>query len=406
MNGVRNVGNLDIKENCCGCSACCNSCPVDAISMVDDEYGFCYPRVNNSICIGCQKCLYSCDFVNHFITRKKVLASFAAQTKNTKSINSSSSGGVFVDMASQIIMSGGTIFGVVFEKDFSTSFIASSDIKDVMRMSGSKYLQARVGLIYRCVKERLLENKTVLFCGTPCQVAGLMSYLRKDYENLITVDLFCHGVPSQLAFRESLDYVERQYKCSVKSFNFRSKKLGWQGPFLHFQLERNGKLRNKYLFGSEFCFASDFAYSNNLRESCFKCPYSNELRVGDISIGDFWGYQKAKISLDDWYGLSAILVNSEKGLSFLKKTNLVLKEVALKTIIEGNKALQHPAVPGNRWSFSMECIKNNNIDLLQKTTLLENKKGSLKRRIKRRIPRCVLHLFKRIKRRVNTSGNK
>lgn len=213
------------KEECCGCSACMSACPVNCIEMVEDREGFKYPQVDSERCINCHKCEKVCPVINQPVNERKP-AAFLARTKDTELLRSCTSGGVFTEIARETVKNGGIAYGVVYADDFKVQHERIVELNGIERLPGSKYVQSDVGTTFSRVKEDVEAGHQVVFCGTPCQVAGLKNYLGKDYQNILLIDLVCHGVPSPKLWRTYVEYLEQKYG-KLEHANFRSKRLGY-----------------------------------------------------------------------------------------------------------------------------------------------------------------------------------
>lgn len=348
------------QEDCCGCRACANACPKDAISFVSDEYGFQYPTIIEDKCIGCQKCVRTCDFQKVGEFGRHALVGYAARHKEQKVYSNSTSGGVFSALGEWVIKRRGLVYGCVFDKEFAPIHIAVDSLEGLSAMRGSKYAQSDVGFVYRDVKTKLLEDKYVLFTGTPCQVAGLYSYLGKtDTEKLLTADLICHGVPSSMTFRKYIDYLEKRNHSKVRLFQFRNKLFGWNRPVVYVTFE-NGI--SKWWFPRKNIYYSNFDKRNFQRLSCSRCKYSCDSRCGDITIGDFWGFQKVGLKMSYKEGISCSLLNTTKAIGIFEELNLNVEKVDPQYIIQGNYHLRKPLPKGDDWDKVMNAVKQKGFD--------------------------------------------
>lgn len=290
---------------CTGCEACANVCPKDAISMKADWKGFLYPSINQKKCIDCKLCQKRCPINLTQSTPFKFETARVYIDKNKEYLLQASSGGAFGTMARYVLSKGGTIFGCSMDNDYQVSYISINKAEDLKLLHGSKYVQSYVGQIYREVKTTLQENKLALFCGCPCQVAGLKQYLNKDYENLITMDLICHGVPSQPYFQSYVkDLLKKKKRIGVKSFRFRHK----EGSY-----NETGHTNNVYTgYSNKDFYMTYFLWGKGYRPSCYHCRFADESRQGDFTIGDFGNNKVAHLPIDDSFGSSLILFNTQK----------------------------------------------------------------------------------------------
>jgi coenzyme F420-reducing hydrogenase beta subunit len=346
------IGNI-IKTNCCGCGACENACLERSISLQADSEGFLYPNVDGQKCIGCGTCQKVCPVFNQSvkIDRFKQPIVFTGWNKDPTIRELSSSGGVFSVLAEQILMEKGVVFGAEFDDDFRVRHKAVNDVAEINLLRGSKYVQSTIGDSLKKVSEYLNKGKLVLFSGTPCQIAGLNSYLRKDYSNLYTCDLVCHGVPSPKVFQKYLNYLERYVGNKLVEFNFRSKLTGWKNYSI---CARFANGRELIYSRKKDSFINGFLKNIFLRPSCYNCGYNTIPRHGDITIGDFWGIGLKKPELDDDKGASLILINTEKGRQIFEKCShkLFYFECQIEEAISGNPCLVKPVIqPSEREIF-------------------------------------------------------
>lgn len=299
------------KKNCCGCTACANICPHDAILMTSDALGFKYPKVNMDKCVNCGLCEKVCAFNPQYdrALNYKMPIAYAARHKNIKEIESSRSGAAFIAISDVILNHGGVIYGAGYNEHFVVTHKRATTKVERNEFKGSKYTQSDLGAIFRTIKQDLKDGKIVLFSGTPCQTAGLNAFVGKKLRNnLFLVDIICHGVPSPYIWRDYLTFLEKKYQSRIISANFRDKsKLGWSAHKESFIFQNGHSITRdnfQYLFFKHVM----------LRESCGTCHFSNINRPSDITIGDFWGWQKVSPKLNpDNKGISVIFVNTEKG---------------------------------------------------------------------------------------------
>ncbi|MBE6605464.1 MAG: 4Fe-4S dicluster domain-containing protein [Ruminococcaceae bacterium] len=379
-------------EKCTGCGACVNICPVDAVKLEENEYGFVYPVISEEKCIECNLCSKTCEkiFDTKLLEPSKA---YACTIKDKDILMKSSSGGVFSALAEHVLSNNGAVCGCIYDNTLKPVHICSEKKDDYLLMRKSKYVQSDTGLVYRGIKKRLERGQEVLFTATPCQVAALKGYLGKDYENLISIDLICHGVPSYGMFREFVKYLEKKYITKIVDFDFRSKKYTWQRYTMEFtdytgRIKNIGKNDEFYMYG--------FSMGNLMRPSCFKCRYATEKRCGDVTIGDFWGHDDLKLPCDKVNGISVCMLNTEKAtkLSCVLKGSMIMEEVDYNAVVNGNTCLRHPTNKGIKWDKYMEAYKNGGISTLAKQYRKNNFKSRLRGNIKLHMP---LKLFKYIK---------
>lgn len=315
------------EEQCCGCSACVNICPKNAILMKRNEKGFEYPYVDSEKCISCNACKNVCDFRNPKGSNNRILQAYAMQHRNKDVVFNSSSGGAFAAISDWVLNQGGTVYGAVFDKDtFYVKHISADCAEERNRMRGSKYVQSSLGTVFKNIKRDLSSGKKVLFSGTPCQCAGLCSYLNGHPENLIIIDLLCHGTPSPQLLMDHIERIENKHNKQVSDYRYRSKKYGYEHT-------------HEVIFsdGTKVC-NSDIKrilklFVVGMRPSCFECKYTNRERFGDITIGDMWDAPKM-VGINDHKGVSTLLVNTALGDKIIEeiKDNCLLIPVDEKNI--------------------------------------------------------------------------
>lgn len=307
------------KALCSGCAACYNICPKSCIEMLPDTEGFLYPEINEDKCIKCGLCKKICPSNN--VQKSSVTNSpetYAAWNLNDDIRFNSSSGGIFSALAEKVLEGKGIVFGAGFNIDLSLEHKAIEDKEDLKQLRGSKYVQSMIKDSYKRVKYYLDNDKQVLFSGTPCQVDGLNYFLGKDYKKLITVDLLCHGVPSQKVFDSFVAELAKKYEDEISFIGFRDKEdAGWPNNLKIKAEFRKGKVYSEGE-GKDY-FLKGYLTSLFYRKSCYNCAYCKVSRVSDITIADFWGINTNKdFQHEVEKGVSLVLINSEKGKSFYK----------------------------------------------------------------------------------------
>lgn len=327
------------KKDCSGCHACANICPKKCITMQADKEGFLYPTINKELCTNCGLCKKTCPIINRKIDEKVVPKAFACFNKDDSARLKSSSGGIFPLLAEYVLEKGGVVFGAGFNSELEVvhQYVEKIEDLDVLRMS--KYVQSRIGETYKQAQEFLKAGRQVLFTGTPCQIEGLNAYLKKDYDNLLTQDLICHGVPSPAILKEYLKYRQAEANAEIKNVEFRSKYRGWHK--LSFVINfKNGVSSKTSAINDRYM--NMFLFNKNLRPSCHDCKFKKISRVSDITLADFWGLKKVAPELDDNKGTSLALVHSQKGLKVFEeiKEKLVLKEVDFKKATRKNPMIK------------------------------------------------------------------
>ncbi len=334
------------KEKCCGCTACESVCNKSAITMLPDSEGFLCPILNKDMCVECGLCKSVCPYDKSPVLSEPTEV-YGACDINKQSLLNSSSGGVFGVLADRIIKDGGFVCGVVFDECFKAIHILSDKKEDLEKMHGSKYVQSNLKYVFIEIEESLKNRKKVLFTGTPCQVDGLKSYLKKEYDGLYTVDLICHGVPSPLFMERYLEYI-KETKGDINAISFRDKKKnGWVASgSIH--LKNNKSYSTSYFNDSYYQLFMDGVL---FRECCYSCQYATSKRVSDITIGDYWNADSI-MSLEQYSdGMSVVLLNTAKGKALFEsvKKKLYTKESTLSHAVEGNVNLSRSSEkPGKR----------------------------------------------------------
>ena len=298
-----------------------------------------YPVVDESSCIDCGICVKKCPIMTD-VKRHKTTAIYASKIKDEQALFHSTSGGVFYELAKLILGRNGVVFGCAYDENFVARHICAYNLNDIKKLQNSKYVQSNLDTVYGKVKGFLDQGTDVLFCGTGCQVAGLKAFLGKDYENLYTADIVCHGVPSPKLFEKYLSYIEKKTGEKVTYFNFRSKKgHGWQHYFQY-----DTKTKSKVTYGMFDPYYNAFINSKIIRESCYNCKYSNTDRPSDITLGDYWGIEYSHPEFYSSKGVSLVLTNSQKGTKMWQdiSDNVTSIESKLEKATPLNSNLVHP----------------------------------------------------------------
>lgn len=369
---------LNRKEDCLGCTACEQICPKKCITMKQDKEGFYYPEIKKDECINCNLCNKTCPKINNPLKQcsQKI---YAVQSKDLNNRKTSSSGGVFPLLANFIIEQNGVVYGCTNKIDVvHPQHIRLTDAKDLFLLKGSVYVQSDLKNTFSLVKKDLSDGRKVLFSGTPCQCSGLRNFLRKEYDNLYVVDLLCHGVPSPKLYKENLEILEHEFQSKAKSLNLRSKEKSWKRLFAKVEFE-NGK---KYFkFSGYDPYMSLFLNNKSQRPSCFECPFTKHDRIGDITLGDFWGIANHIREMDDDKGTSMVITNSLKGrkLFSMIEDNLKYVETTIEVAESGNKVLCEPARKNkDRDSFYKEYEINGLPSAYEKYANVPGRLGQMK----------------------------
>lgn len=335
---------------CCGCGACSSICPRNAIDMKKNEDGNFYPFIDNESCIGCQACIKVCNYQNSKPSQS-VKDTFAAVARDERVRRESSSGGVFAVIAKNIIEKHGVVYGCAYIKDAScvgVEHIRIENEDDISKIQGTKYVKSETKTIFRKVQKDLVEGRVVLFAGTPCQVDGLNGFLHnKTYKNLFTIDVLCHGAPDRGLFQDYIKNCEKEKDAEVVKLKFRDKELGW-GAKGSIYFYKHGRIIRKLFTPHNSSYYRLFLDAVFFRENCYSCKYASVNRVGDISIGDFWGiareYPEIASKWNQNNGISCILMNNKQGKMLLEKygMNIILEQTDLSRVVKHNAILSHP----------------------------------------------------------------
>lgn len=366
------------EKACTGCTACMNICPKAAIQMKEDCEGFLYPNINETLCIGCNLCDKVCPILKEKTSQRKQVIAYAAKNKENNVRKICASGGVFSAISDWILDQNGSVYGAVFDKNFQVIHAKAENKKIRDRMRGSKYPQSSLDHIFQKVKSDLDSDKKVLFSGTPCQIDGLKSYLRKEYKQLYLCDIICHGVMSPKVFQDFIQFLSKKFHASIKSICFRDKKEDWINQRWKYEME-NGKVRvdDTYMLKLKKLYYGHLC----MRPSCHECLYANLNRVSDLTIGDYWGIDEAVPGFRDHLGISCILVNTEKGVELLE--NISGKLELIKTPIEKciQPQLLHPSEKSDKREEFWKSYQNVSFYQILRRYAKLNIKDSIKSRI-------------------------
>lgn len=324
--------------DCVGCCACANACPKNCLNMVASKDGFLHPQIQKDNCVNCGACEKACPVINKNPKGKESIQACSVFSKNDNIRISSSSGGLFYTVAKYIIENNGIVYGAAFDKDLYLSHKGVDSVEDLCLLQGSKYIQSDIKLCFREIKKHLATNRPVLFCGTPCQVEGLLCYLKKPYENLFTLDFICHGVPSPKAWQEYIKYQEKVFSSKACSTYFRDKSNGW----LSFSSKVEFVNKTEYLeVHYKDTYMKAFLQNISLRKSCYDCKFKSVNRNSDITMGDLWGIKNILPHITDDKGVSVAFVQSEKGKYLLEQVKdfLWLQEISADLAIANNSAM-------------------------------------------------------------------
>ena len=386
---------LASPETCTGCAACLNACAHSAITMNADAEGFLAPNVDNNKCVECKLCEKVCPVISP-LQDKGFMHPSTYAVWNEPDRRVSSSGGAFSAFARHVLSQGGVVFGAAFDEDLHCKHIEIQDMDGLAALRGSKYIQSEIGDTFVQVRKHLRANRKVLFCGTPCQVAGLKNFLKKTYPNLLTLDLICHGVPSDAVFQGYLKKISSRFAADVEGYEFRDRD-GWgKAP----SVSVCGKFRR--IYGVDALYMEAFNASAIFRKSCYQCPYSGIPRVGDCTLGDFWGIGRygKPFKHDTMKGVSLVLTNTSQGETALQElTDCFIEERTLEeALIENHNLKSSSVLNPNRESIITDFL-NPDVSLQTIATKYKLVDRSMKARVKTVATR--LGLFSLVKRMYN-----
>ncbi len=342
-------------ENCCGCGACKNACPKNAISMKSNNEGFLYPDINKSLCVECGLCKNVCAFVKPLdIERTPYVVGLKHKDEEVR--KNSRSGGAFTLISDWILGQNGVVYGAAFNDDFSVEHKRAETKEERNQFRKSKYVQSYTADIFLQVKNDLKDGRVVLFSGTPCQCEGLLSYLNQtktDCKRLLLCDIVCHGVPSPMLWKDYLEFCEKNKNGKPENIEFRDKKFGWNTHIESYCV--NGE---KY---TDKIYTTLFYRHECIRKSCFKCKYTSTSRVGDFTLADFWGIQNDNPEFNDNKGVSLFFINTEKARLIFDtlKGKVHYFDADIENAVKFNPMLEKPfQEPNGRQKFWNEYVNN------------------------------------------------
>ena len=379
---------------CTGCTACYSSCPRNCITMQQDKYGFMYPVIDSAVCINCKKCESVCPVIVGNQESTNVPLVYAAYLLDERIRMESSSGGIFSLIANEILSQGGAVFGAIYDKQYRIKHVCIQETSELSALRGAKYAQSNLNNCFADVQRRLKARQKVMFVGTPCQVAGLKTFLKKEYQELFTADFVCHGVPAPLAWEKYVQYRAKKDNNGVlpTNINLRSKKTGW----------------SQYKYSNQYIYSNDKSYSSLSgddlfmrlfvgdyinRDSCANCCFKGYKRKSDITLGDFWGIWDIAPEMDDNKGTSLVLVHSDNARDMVKQISdkVVMQEFTLRQACAQNPSLLFSSSAAHeRIQVLEQCIGGEFDEIAEFLTKKEAKKLSYRSLIAR--------VFKKIKR--------
>ena len=397
---------FDDKKDCCGCGACMNVCPKNAIRMAEDEVGFVYPEIDQNLCVGCGACKKACGYQTQPLMQKSE-AVYAAASNNDNFLRKSASGGAFAVLAENVLKKDGVVYGAALPLEngkLEPKHLRIDTVERLPELQGSKYVQSAIGDTYAQVKKDLLDGKSALFSGTPCQIAGLKQYLKKDYENLLTVDIICHGVPSKRFFQSFMEDYGKKLGGTITEFYFRDKSKGQGMITRSVYKNKNGERQEKVITGNLLSYVNLFLRSFTYRKNCYSCPFASEKRVGDLTLGDFWGFHEEYPSYDEKQGLSngkgvsCILVNTNQGKVALEQceSQFVLMTSDFEKVARHNDQLHSPSKYSPKREQILELYQKEGYEAVDRYFHKNYKKDILKYTVSGMLPKGLKRNIKKM----------
>ena len=344
------VINPNEKSMCSGCMACVNSCPVNAITIVRDSEGFYYPEIKKEKCVDCGMCEKVCQYRNRQeLDTIEPCGAFIVQNTDMLVLKKSTSGGFFYSLCKYVISRNGVVYGAILDKDLKVRHSRACTMEECFAFLGSKYVQSDITGIYQKVKSDLSDNKPVCFSGTPCQVAGLFKCFTKKPDNLILLDIVCHGVASPLVWEKYVEFERKDKNDTITDVEFRSKKYGYQNSCMHISFSN----RETYGTSRSNPYLKVFYSHIALRPSCYNCAVKSVRHISDFTIFDSWeAYKFAKEDND--LGYTNVIVQTQQGMNIITQLEQIKKwEVELQDILpkNGGMVLKSASMNSNRNNF-------------------------------------------------------
>jgi len=379
------------KNECCGCGTCALACPRACITMEEDICGIKRPVINKSSCINCKICERVCPMINpNGKKNNSPMAIYAIVLNDEKILYQSTSGGAFSAIAEAYCDADTVVFGACFDENLNVHHDSMTGVNDLSKFRKSKYVKSELGDSFWEVKNALKQGRKVLFSGTPCQIAALKAYIGKN-NNLLTVDLICHGTPGRLLFESYVKYLEKKYGKKVKKITMREKK-----DDCPYTMKVEFENCSKYIYSDEDLWMQAYFKRLTQMESCGTCPYAESKRVGDITIGDFWGINNVDSGWDAKEGVSVVMANTEKGNDIIKYVeNVRKKEFSINQVMIGNKNIEKSQpLNNNEQAFKTEATKCFSNAVKKYCPI--SKKTILKNRIKKMLPENIKIILRKI----------
>ena len=382
-------------EKCTGCGACVQRCPKRCISWTQREFGFRYPQIDKDACVNCGQCEKVCP-IDKALEVSAEQKAYAAVHKDDEVLAKSTSGGAFTAIADAVFAQGGIVYGAAMLDGMQVKHIRTSGKDDFEGLRSSKYLQSDTGTTYQMVEQDLKQGKTVLYSGTPCQIDGLKNFLGKDYENLYTVDIVCHGVGSQAYFDKYMDFARERYG-KIKALRFRSKEYaGWSCGGVVVVVDSSDCLKKIPYRDFDNYYYSYFLSGDIYRKSCYSCKYANTNRVGDFTLGDYWGVEALNLPLQTENGCSLLLVNNRHAMQLLDEIeSLDRVETTVEQAAHCNKQLNAPSKLMDSRQNRIGEYESMSGQQIQKEYLKNHRKTVVKGQLKALMPYKLKLLIRR-----------
>lgn len=348
---------MNVNDLCSGCEICKNSCPINCIQMKQDFFGF-YKAKKDNRCIECGLCEKICPFRNIGINERFNVEYYALKNRDKRIQKLSSSGGAFEVLSKYVLEKDGVVYGAAFNENFNVNHIRITKIEELYKIMGSKYVQSNLNNIYKEIEKDLNNNKIVLFSGTGCQISGLKNMLKKSYDNIYTIEILCHGIPSEKVWESYKNYLCDKYNSKINYVSFRDKKYGWHAYSVKVGFA-NGKKYRKIVDND--IYMQSYLRGYNICEDCYRCPYKKRERIADITLGDLWGVRVKRFK-DNEQGISLVSINSNKGkklFSYIKDNcDLVKLENEKTKNVISNMTGYAEKVPEEKRKLFFEMIES------------------------------------------------
>ena len=339
-------------DECIGCTACLHSCPKNAINIKMNNEGFLCAHINQDKCVDCGICINVCPVQQKTeLDTQTFKNAYACYIKNTDIQRISTSGGVFYSIAKAVLNENGKVYGATMDKNLKVKHILIEKVQDLHKIQGSKYIQSELSDVFVQIKKFLENGQYVLFSGTGCQVAGLKQYLKNDYQNLLTVDLICHGIPSPGLFADYITYLEKKNHGKITSYKFRQKNPNQEQSYdTKIEFLKNNSIVEKTISGDDDPYTINYLQNTLQNNECFKCKYASLNRVSDITLGDYWGINEMHPEFANGNSVSLVLLNTDKALVLWDNINSDLEFIPTdkEKILKHNHQLSKPAPYNSR----------------------------------------------------------